>query len=94
MQIEIIRDAPKQSHRDVRVPVDETGNDDLALRVNYLTGTVVEIHQGSRVDRNDAAVFDSNAAVFDHAPRAVHRDDSTASDYKVHNALPSLCERQ
>ena len=80
LQIEIVRDAAKQSHRHVGMAIDETGNNDLSIGVDDFGSRIVAIYIGSFRNRNDAPTFHRNAAVFNDATSAVHGNHGSASN--------------
>ena len=80
------RSAPECHHR-----VADELLDRPAIAVDHLPSAVVEIHERGRIHSHNAAVFDRDAAVFNHAVRAVHRDDRSAPDDQIHFDVRSLC---
>ena len=89
LQIKIVCQPAKERHRHVRVAVDETGNDDLAARINRLARGVFSLYLGALADGNDATITHDDCAVFDNAPLVIHRDDSSAR-YDEIGARPTL----
>ena len=55
--------AAKKRHGDVRVAVDETGEDQLAAGVDGLRGGVFRFDFGAWADRDDGVAFDGDRAV-------------------------------
>ena len=79
MQIEIVCEPTKQSHRHVRVAVDKTRNDDLAGGIYDFAGSVLLTDFAGPTDGFDASCFDRDGAVIHHATRAIHGYDGSAT---------------
>src|SRR5262249_61719 len=90
LQVEIVGNPAKQSHRHVCVAVDETGNNNFAGSVYDFARRVVALDFGRLADRSDATALNRHAAIVNDAAGAIHGDDSTAFDDQVGGSFPSL----
>src|SRR5207247_4135170 len=80
LQIQVVCQPAKQSHRHMRVTIDEARDDYLAVGVHYFARSIGSIDFGGAADGNDAAALAGNRAVFDHLARLVHSYHGSASD--------------
>jgi len=72
------------------VAIDESGENQLAARIDRLRASVLSFDFGSRANSDDRVGSDDNGAVIVDGSRAVHRDDGAASDDKVGSILGRL----
>ncbi len=80
----------EERHRDVRVPVDEAGDDGAAARVDDLARDVNRPQNLCPLPHgDDAPARDRHRAVLDDAAAGVHRHDRPAAHDEV-NALRPL----
>jgi len=82
--------AAKKRHRHMGVAIDESGENQLAARIDRLRASVLSFDFGSRANSDDRVASDDNGAVIVDGSRAVHRDDGAASDDKVGSILGRL----
>jgi len=61
----IVMQPAKQRHGHVRVPIDEPGQDQPAVRINRLRGVIFSIDLRSRPNRGNGITAHGNAAVVD-----------------------------
>src|ERR1043166_6552575 len=93
LKVEIVGDPPKQSHRHVRVPVDETRNQHFAGRINNFARRILSLDIGSASDVDDTAFLNRNTTVVYDTARAIHRDYCAALDNYVAGGFSSLGHR-
>src|SRR5437870_12044182 len=72
--------AAKKRHRHMGVAIDESGENQLAARIDRLRASVLSFDFGSRANSDDRVASDDNGAVIVNGSRAGHRDDRDASD--------------
>ena len=63
LQVEVVSDAAKQSHRHVRVTVDEAGNHNLPAGVDDFTSRVTAVYFGSLANGNDSTALDRDSTI-------------------------------
>ncbi len=83
-QREVVGEAPVEHHRHVRVGVDETGQHDLAGRVDPAARRKLAAKLLQGANGHDAIAVDRDGAVRNHASRGVHRHDRSARHHEVH----------
>ena len=79
----VIVQAAKQSHGDVSVAVDESGQDQLAFGVDGLRSGVPGFEFAAGADGDDRVTFHGDSAVVEDGAGAVHGDDRAAGDEQV-----------
>src|SRR5207249_11261476 len=70
--------AAKKRHRHMGVAIDESGENQLAARIDRLRASVLSFDFGSRANSDDRVASDDNGAVSVDGSRAVHRDDGAS----------------
>ncbi|GBF30259.1 hypothetical protein MnTg04_00197 [bacterium MnTg04] len=82
-QLEVVGDAPEQSHRGMRVPVDQARHDNPAGSIQQLFGLVAGHDLRGRADTDDDAVVYCHGTVGDHRLIRVHGQDMVTPDNQV-----------
>src|SRR5690606_17865289 len=80
VKIGVVRDAAKWRHRNVRVRVDEAGDDGLSAGVDRRYRTIFPRDLGGRADGDDILPTDGDRAILYHPFRAIHGYNVTADD--------------
>ena len=83
MQRQVVGEAAEERHRDVRVAVDEPGDDEIAARVDDRRRRVRTGDRVARSDRDDRSVAHGDAAVGQDPPSGIHGHDDAAEHEQV-----------
>ena len=75
--------APEQGHGNVRVTIDESGQDQLAFGIDRLRNGVPGFHFAARADGDDGVTFYREGTIVDDVAGAVHGNHGAAGDEQV-----------